>query len=632
MSCSTLILLTSPRPPARMAPERTRVKAVPSPRRAPISASGLLDDVISEDDVRPVAIGLSQGDVEQPVLVIEVKLDALQHPRKRFGSRLQRNPQGATTDDLKLEQRSEALEIGLQHRTQGLEHLSHARLGRQVECLGRRHPGHFQGGRRPLEHEIALAGRVRVPEEATSLPVAELPRGHQLILERLQMLRLLEASRERDRALERLAEWCQVRWQGLLGGVETEEHREEHGQKIHRVGSRVTRHPRRTADVSAAITSVGTVTGHGLGCSRLFTALLEGRTAIGPVTRFPVDGLCSNLAAEAPPDEELESAASALGAVRPDDRASRLLLAAAAEALAGRELDPSPRRGVVVGTTKGAFEHLGRSGEDDLLGAPARALARAARASGPCFAISAACASSAVALGEGLGLIEDGICDEVIVGGTEALHAFVYRGFHALRALSPRPARPFDVERAGLSLGEGAAVLVLESLAHARTHGRRPIAVVEGFGTSSDGYDQVAPEPGGRGLLAASRRALSAAGVTVEDVGGYHAHGTGTIQNDRMEAAAFTALFSGREVIVSAIKGSLGHTLGAGAALDVAVCALILQRRTVPPVTNLKVVDPLAHMPAAIEAPCPLRGTRLLVASAGFGGINTALVLGIPAT
>jgi 3-oxoacyl-(acyl-carrier-protein) synthase len=384
--------------------------------------------------------------------------------------------------------------------------------------------------------------------------------------------------------------------------------------------------------VPAAITSVGTVTGHGLGSSRLFAALLEGRTAIRPVTRFPVDGLCSNLAAEAPGDEELESAASSLGAVPPDDRASRLLLAAAAEALAGRELDPSPRRGVVVGTTKGAFEHLGRSlDSDDLLGAPARALARAARARGPSFATSAACASSAVALGEALGLIEDGICDEVLVGGTEALHAFVYRGFHALRALSPRPAMPFDVERAGLSLGEGAAVLVLESLSHARTHGRLPIAVIEGFGSSSDGYDQVAPEPGGRGLLAASRRALTAAGVTAEDVGGYHAHGTGTIQNDRMEAAAFAALFSGRDVTVSAIKGSLGHTLGAGGALDVAVCALMLQRGTVPPVTNLKALDPLAQLPAAIGAPCPLKGDRLLVASAGFGGINAALILRTPA-
>src|SRR5262249_42449641 len=152
-------------------------------------------------------------------------------------------------------------------------------------------------------------------------------------------------------------------------------------------------------------------TGHGLGSARLFAALLEGRSAIRPVTRFPVDGLCSNLAAEAPEDEELETVASSLGAGEPDDRASRLLLAATAEAFAGRELDPSPRRGVVVGTTKGAFEHLGRSpGSDDLLAAPARALGRGAKARGPCFAVSAACASSAVALGEGLWLIEDGIC------------------------------------------------------------------------------------------------------------------------------------------------------------------------------------------------------------------------------
>jgi 3-oxoacyl-[acyl-carrier-protein] synthase II len=376
--------------------------------------------------------------------------------------------------------------------------------------------------------------------------------------------------------------------------------------------------------VPAAITSVGTVTGHGLGSSRLFAALLEGRSAIRPVTRFPVEGLCSNLAAEAPGDEELESAASSLGWVRPEDRASRLLLAAAAEALAGRELDASPRRGVVVGTTKGAFEHLERSlDSDDLLGAPARALALAAKARGPSFATSAACASSAVAVGEALGLIEDGICDEVIVGGTEALHAFVYRGFHALRALSSRPAMPFDVDRAGLSLGEGAAVLVLESLSHARTRGRRPIAVVEGFGSSSDGYDQVAPEPGGRGLLAASRRALTAAGVTAEDMGGYHAHGTGTIQNDRMEAAAFGALFSGRDVTVSAIKGSLGHTLGAGGALDVAVCALMLERGTVPPVES-EIVDPRAQLPAR-STPCPLKATGSS-SPPGFGGISTALV------
>ncbi|HVP62046.1 MAG TPA: beta-ketoacyl synthase N-terminal-like domain-containing protein [Myxococcaceae bacterium] len=378
----------------------------------------------------------------------------------------------------------------------------------------------------------------------------------------------------------------------------------------------------------AVITSVGAVTGHGIGCAKLFAALLRGETAIRSVSRFPVDGLCSTVAAEAPADADLEAASSRLHRGPSQDRATRLLLAAAAEALEGRELEPSPRRGVIVGTTKGAFERLGRrTGGDDLLGAPARALAAAAHARGPTLGISAACTSGAAALGEGLALIEDAVCDEVVVGGTEALHAFVYRGFHTLRALSPRPAMPFDAARSGLSLGEGAAVLVIETIAHARRHGRRPIGVLEGYGASSDAHDQVAPEPGGRGLLAASRTALGNAGVTANDIDGYHAHGTGTVQNDRMEATVFARLFSGRKVTASAIKGSLGHTLGAAGALDALVCTLMLRAGTVPPVTNLRTLDPQAYVPAAIGGPKPLTGNRILVASAGFGGVNAALVL-----
>lgn len=381
----------------------------------------------------------------------------------------------------------------------------------------------------------------------------------------------------------------------------------------------------------AAITSLGVVTGHGLGNERLFSALLAGRSAIRPVTRFSVEGLCSSLAAEAPGDEELAVAASSLTASYASDRASRLLLAAAAEAFGGRDVAPTARRGVVVGTTKGALEELeGSTAPKDLLGVPARALARATGARGPTFATSAACASSAVALGEALALIEDGICDEVVVGGAEALHPFVYKGFHALRALSSRPSRPFDVKRDGLSLGEGAAVLVLESLPHAQRNMRQPVAVLDGFGSSADGYDQVAPEPSGAGLVAACRRALKNAGLTIKDIGGYHAHGTGTVQNDRMEAAAHASLFSGHDVPVSAIKGSLGHTLGAAGALDVAACAMMLQRRTVPPVTNLQVIDPLAHVSAVVGSPRALAGNRLIIASAGFGGINAALVLSRP--
>ena len=198
--------------------------------------------------------------------------------------------------------------------------------------------------------------------------------------------------------------------------------------------------------MSAAITSIGAVTGFGLGLDLTVAALLEGRTAIGPVTRFPTTGLCSSLASEAPADVELIAAAAELRQPPAEDRASRLLLAALADALRGRSLEATRRRGVVVGTTKGALERALSSEErgifptEDLLGSPARVLAAATSSRGPVYTTGAACASSAVALGEALALVEDGGCDEVVVGGTEALHAFIYQGFHALKALSAVPA------------------------------------------------------------------------------------------------------------------------------------------------------------------------------------------------
>jgi 3-oxoacyl-[acyl-carrier-protein] synthase II len=310
-----------------------------------------------------------------------------------------------------------------------------------------------------------------------------------------------------------------------------------------------------------------------------------------------------------------------------------LLLAAVADALGGRILEPNRRRGVVVGTTKGALEHAVSSEEhgllptEDLLGIPARALAAVTRSRGPVYTTGAACASSAVALGEALALVEDGACDEVVVGGTEALHAFIFQGFHALKALSPAPAAPFDVGRKGISLGEGAAVLLVESLAHARSQGRKPLALVEGFGTAVDGFDQTAPNPSGAGLLAACQRALAHAGVGASEIDRYHAHGTATVQNDRMEAVVHASLFASRPVPVCAIKGALGHTLGAAAALDIAVCARTLAQQILPPVVNLRNLDAFASVPAVMGVGRPSPGSLALIASAGFGGINTAVVL-----
>ncbi len=384
--------------------------------------------------------------------------------------------------------------------------------------------------------------------------------------------------------------------------------------------------------MSAVITSMGVVTGYGLGLERAVNALLDGRSAIRTVTRFPTAGLCSSLASEAPEDDALDSATSAYSRFPTPDRASRLLLAALADALQGRALEASRRRGVVVGTTKGALERAvpgwerGLLSTEDYLGSPARALAAATTSHGPVFTVGAACASSAAALGEAVTLIEDGVCDEVLVGGTEALHPFLYEGFHALKALSARPAAPFDAERNGLSLGEGAAVLHVESLAHSRSRGRQPLALVEGLGAAVSGVDQTTPDPSGLGLLAACQRALANAGVSAEEIDRYHAHGTGTLQNDFMEAAVHRSLFGSRLVPVCAIKGAIGHTLGASAALDIALCVETLGRHVLPPVVNLRTLDAAASVPAVVSAR-PSDGTLALVASAGFGGINTAVVL-----
>jgi 3-oxoacyl-(acyl-carrier-protein) synthase len=373
--------------------------------------------------------------------------------------------------------------------------------------------------------------------------------------------------------------------------------------------------------VPAAILSVGAVTGHGLGAGRFFTALLEGRTAVRRARTMVTAGLCSDLAAEAP-----------AGLVGPS-RCEALLLAAAREALADASREPSPRRGVLVGTTKGALEGAveawtaGRVPSRDPIAAPAWTLAAEAGARGPVMSVCGACASSTLALGQALALIEDGTCDEVVVGGTEALHAFVYAGFHALKALSPRPAAPFDARRAGLSVGEGAAVLVLASRAHAARTGRTPLAYLEGAGAASDAFDQTAPDPQGGGLTRACRQALARAGCQTRDLAAYVAHGTATPQNDRMEAAACAGLFGDAPVPLCAFKGSVGHTLGAAGALDTVAAVLALQARTLPPVTNLEAVEPGLPVHPVLRTPQMLRGDRVLLASAGFGGINATLVL-----
>jgi 3-oxoacyl-[acyl-carrier-protein] synthase II len=363
----------------------------------------------------------------------------------------------------------------------------------------------------------------------------------------------------------------------------------------------------------AVITGVGIVSAHGRGIAPLAAALRVGKTGVRPVTRFPAEGLVSTLAAEAPIDTGT-------------DRAMELLRLAAEDALSDRAWAPSLRRAVLIGTTKGSLHKVIAEGGTDPFVHLTAWLAERSRARGPVRAIGAACASSTSALGAALALIDSGRCDQAIVAGVEALHSFVFSGFHALKAMSPKPAAPFDAHRLGLSMGEGAAVLVLESVGAAKAAGRKSLGFIDGFGAGTDGHDQTAPHPEGEGLLRACKAALATAGLEPKDIGRYHAHGTATVQNDAMEAAMCTRLFGPRGVPVCANKGSTGHTLGAAGVLDLVGCLAALDARELWPITGLTELDPKLSIDAVTKLR-PESNPRALVATAGFGGINAAVVL-----
>jgi len=361
------------------------------------------------------------------------------------------------------------------------------------------------------------------------------------------------------------------------------------------------------------ISSAGAVTAHGAGVPALEAALRDAKTAVRPLTRFDATGLCSSVAAESPVQTG-------------PDRVWGLLELAADEALAGLPSSPSPRRGVMLGTTKGELQDVLEGRTDDPFAALCARFARKVGALGPVRTLGAACASSSAALGEGFDALHAGQCDEVVVAGVEALHKFVYAGFHALKALAPEAARPFDAERRGLSMGEAAVVMLLESEDRARANGRKVLAYFDGHGLAMDAHDQTAPHPKGAGLANACRQALTRAGWEPKALGRYHAHGTATPHNDRMESAACESLFGPRGVPLTSAKGSVGHTLGAAGALDALSCALALRRRELWAVTGLKTLDPALTV-AAVQERRAYEPPTALVATAGFGGVNTALAI-----
>ena len=404
---------------------------------------------------------------------------------------------------------------------------------------------------------------------------------------------------------------------------------------------------------AVAITGIGCVTPIGTGAVEFWEGLQSRRSAVRAITRFDPTPFRSRIAAEIPdfrPADHLDARQA-----RRLDRFSGLGVAAARLALADAELDPAredrDRVGVMMGSALGGVAHAeaqagaylqgGLRAVDVNLaltvfaGAVSCNIAIAFGFTGPNATNAMSCASGTVAVGDAFRAIRRGEADVMLAGGAEApLSPLCFGAFAVIRAMSTRnddPAtasRPFDLERDGFVMGEGAAVLVLEARDRAEARGARVYGEVLGYGLTNDAHHMTAPKPDGREAARAMRIALADAGIAAPEVAYVNAHGSSTPLNDATETAALKAVFGDHayRLAVSGTKGYYGHPLGASGAIEAAITALALARGWLPPTLNLGTPDPacdLDYLPGGAAA----HPEVALSNSFGFGGVNASLVL-----
>jgi 3-oxoacyl-[acyl-carrier-protein] synthase II len=409
------------------------------------------------------------------------------------------------------------------------------------------------------------------------------------------------------------------------------------------------------AAVRVAITGMGMVTPIGTGVDAVWDSLNQGRSGIGPVTQFDVSDYPTKIAAEVRDfDAELYMERKTARHVA---RYCRLGLAAARMAVEGsglrpEEMDPDAV-GVVVSSGAGGMEEIER-GHAVLLNRgitrispfmvpmmitdmASGLIAMELRAGGPNYAVVSACASGSHALGDAAEVIKRGDAVAMIAGGAEAAITPLAMGaFCQLGAMSRRnhdplgSSRPFDLDRDGFVLGEGAVIMVLEEMSHARARGARIWAELLSCGSSADMYHFTAPDPQGQGAARAMRNALRKADLKPEDVDYVNAHGTATSLGDVAETLAIKQALGerAREVAVSSTKSMTGHLMGAAGAMEAAACVLAIAHETLPPTINLERPDPECDLDYVPNQARPARIDVALSNSFGFGGHNACVALG----
>jgi len=393
-----------------------------------------------------------------------------------------------------------------------------------------------------------------------------------------------------------------------------------------------------------AITGIGIYCSTGRNVEEFLQSLKEGKTGIGPITLFDTSKYPCKIGAEIrdyEPEKFFEKKE-----LKKISRADQFALIASEEAVKASGIDsyPAEEIGVCLGAGAGGMFEAETYHREILVKGKSRPsliwpfipsfttdrVAEHFGFSGPKFTITTACSSSATAIGYGADLIRSGRCRAVLCGGSEALSELTFGGFNSLKAMDPSPCKPFDRKRAGMSLGEGAGILILEDLDEAVKRGARIYAEFLGYGIGGEAYHITAPEPTGMREARIMREAIEEGGITASEVDYINAHGTGTPLNDKVETLSIKNVFGERahSIPISSIKSSVGHCLGSAGAIEAITSILSIIYQFVPPTLHHEKGDEDCDLDYVPGKSREMKVEVVLSNSFAFGGNCTTLVFG----
>jgi len=421
----------------------------------------------------------------------------------------------------------------------------------------------------------------------------------------------------------------------------------KNGELHHRNGEQYRRH-------RVVITGLGCISPLGLDVPTTWANIVVGKSGVGPITHFDASDFKTKIAAEVKGFDGV--AIFGTRDARRLDRFCQFAMTAARQAVEDSGLvihdDNRNRIGALVGSGIGGMNTFYEQINVYFDRGPMRvspfvvnmmipdsaggAIAIDLGIHGPNYAITAACATGAYSIGEAVETIRRGAADVMLAGGSEAvIMPITVAGLNVMTAISTRnddpegASRPFDATRDGFVMGEGAGMLVLESLENAQARGAHILAEITGFGANNDAFHITAPPERGEGSAACMALALKDAGLSTADIGYINAHGTSTVLNDKSETAAIKTVFGEQaySVPVSSTKSMIGHQLGAAGAVEAVFCVKILQDNILPPTINYHTPDPLCDLDYIPNSARPATVRHVMTNSFGFGGHNATLII-----